>query len=241
MTALTSLLRSDAKQLYRDPMFALIFLTPCLLILFSRFGIPLIGDKLQLYFDWDWMHYRSLIISFFMLLIPLMNGIMTGFIMLDERDESIISYLSVTPLTKRGYFYYRLAIPMVFTLLGSTLFFLFSSIDSPHIAVVILLVPMLMLSSAIITLLQAAFAANKIEGLALSKGIGLIVFAPFIAYFLPLPWQIFASLLPMFWPAKLYLMGMENPWTFILLWTAGIAYHLLFIKLLIKKFLIRAE
>ncbi|MGM7635215.1 hypothetical protein [Bacillus sp. Hm123] len=241
MTAIKSLLRMDAKQMYRDPMFMLIFFAPCLLIMFTRFGVPFINKALGQQFNWELTNFYPLIVSFTMLLIPFIIGVITGFMMLDERDESIIHYFAVTPLTKTGYFQYRLAIPITLTILFSTLLLFFSSLDAPNITVILFLIPMLALEAAIITLCQAAFAANKIEGLALSKGIGLIVFAPFIAYFLALPWQLIGSLIPTFWPAKLYLIGVDHLPTFLPLWLIGMVYHGFLFRLLMKKFLIRVD
>lgn len=237
MTAIKSLLRLDAKQMYRDPMLTLIFIAPCLLLLFTRYGIPYLNLILLRHFDWELTDFYPLIISFTILLISLMNGVITGFMMLDERDESIISYYAVTPLTKKGYFKYRMAIPIASTMIFSTLLLMFSSIDSPNFIVILFLVPILGLESAIIALFQAAFAANKIEGLALSKGVGLVVFAPFIAYFLETPWQVFGSIIPTFWPAKLYLIGIDNIFTFLALWLIGILYHLFLLQLLMRRFL----
>ncbi|WP_203363728.1 hypothetical protein [Bacillus sp. REN10] len=241
MSAIKSLMRMDAKQMYRDPMFMLIFFAPCLLIVFTRFGVPFLNEVLERQFNWELTNFHPLIMSFTMILIPLMTGVITGFMMLDERDESIISYFAVTPLTKTGYFQYRLAIPVTLTILFSTYWFLFSSLDSPSITMMLFLIPMLALEAAIIALFQAAFAANKIEGLALSKGIGLIVFAPLIAYFLKQIWQITGSLIPTFWPAKLYLLGANHFPTFLLLWLIGMMYHGLLFRLLMKKFLNQVE
>ncbi|WP_338749254.1 hypothetical protein [Bacillus sp. FJAT-52991] len=241
MTAIKSLLRMDAKQMYRDPMFMLIFFAPFLLIIFTRFGIPLINEELQRHLNWELTNFYPLIVSFTMLLIPLMTGVIIGFMMLDERDESIIHYFAVTPLTKTGYFQYRLAIPITLTILFSTCLLLFSSLDTPNMTVILFLVPMLALEAAIITLFQAAFAANKIEGLALSKGIGLTVFAPLIAYFLALPWQLIGSLIPTFWPAKLYLLGTDHFPTFLMLWLIGMVYHGFLFWVLMKRFLNRVD
>jgi fluoroquinolone transport system permease protein len=44
--------------------------------------------------------------------------------------------------------------------------------------------------------------ANKVEGLALTKGAGILVSTPLAVQFLPWPWEVLILIFPTFWPAK---------------------------------------
>ena len=48
----------------------------------------------------------------------------------------------------------------------------------------------------------AAFAANKVEGFALTKMYGLVGMIPLVAYFVPEPWQFLFGVFPPYWACK---------------------------------------
>jgi fluoroquinolone transport system permease protein len=81
----------------------------------------------------------------------------------------------------------------------------------------------------------ATFAANKVEGLALMKVLSIFMLGPLAAYFVGSSWQLLFGLLPTYWPAKAFWVAGEggNFWPYVL---AGLAYALLLISLLLRRF-----
>ena len=116
---------------------------------------------------------------------------MSGFILLDERDENMIQYFAVTPLSKRGYVMIRLILPMAMTLCYSILLFASGGLMAPGAVNLLFVLIMVTLEAPIYTLLLAAYVANKVEGLALMKGFSLLTLMPAAVYFIPVPWQLF--------------------------------------------------
>ncbi|NAP00551.1 hypothetical protein FRY77_31735 [Halomonas sp. MG34] len=235
MKSVFHLIKGDMKQIYRDPMLLISLIGPLLLILLVRFILPFATAQFAL------GAYNGLLASFFILLIPLLLGIMAGFIMLDERDDKMIDYFAVTPLSKQGYLLYRLLLPGVLTVLYGYIYLEWASPVSLPILDKLLVTVMLAMEAPIICLFLVAIAANKIEGLALSKGVGLVVFVPFIIYFVSEPWNWAVGILPTFWPAKLFLIEGVHLMASLFIGVLGVGIHFFYIFQLSKRFLRKTD
>ncbi|MEH7087199.1 hypothetical protein V7139_31535, partial [Neobacillus drentensis] len=212
-------------------MLALTLIAPVLLFLFVRFVTPYAAELVREQFQLDLTVYYDSILSFVILLIPLMLGMMSGFVMLDERDENVISYYAITPLTKQGYFLYRLAMPLLMSILFTFFLLTYGGLAPIHITQIAIILPIASLEAPLLTLFLVAFAANKVEGLALSKAAGLIIFAPILIYFIPMPWQLFAGILPSYWVSKTLLVGIEQSASASFIYAiVGVIVHLLVIR-----------
>ena len=91
------------------------------------------------------------------------------------------------------------------------------------------------LMAPIFALTLATFASNKVEGLALMKGLGTLMLGPLAACFIEAAWQPLFGILPTYWPAKaLWVAGEDGKfWPYVL---AGAAYNLLLTVLLLRRF-----
>ncbi|MCE3200908.1 hypothetical protein [Paenibacillus sonchi] len=232
----------NLKQIYSDPMLIICLAGPLALILVLRFGIPVVTDLLLNNLGFALSPYYGLIISFAILLVPLILGCMAGFMILDERDENMIQYFAVTPLTKSGYLWYRLGLGMILTILYSLLLLVYSGLIPLQLGNILLLLPMLALEAPMFALFLTAFASNKIEGLALSKGASLLVLTPLIVYFVHSPWQYLCGIIPVFWPVRIFLsfLNLSLLWSVVLAAT-GLAVHLVVLLFLVKRFLLKAD
>ena len=67
-------------------------------------------------FGFDLEPYFLLLMSFVMLMAPMLAGVVIGFLLLDQQDDQTLTALQVTPLTLSGYFTYRIAAPTVLSL-----------------------------------------------------------------------------------------------------------------------------
>ncbi|MFO6495733.1 MULTISPECIES: hypothetical protein [Bacillus] len=230
MMKIIQLIRGDMKQICRDSMLAFYGLAPLLLIIVIRFGEPVAAKMTGV----DAAVCHRLVISFAMLLIPLILGIMSGFILLDERDDNLIQYFAVTPLSKRGYLMIRLAFPMLVTLCYGMILLLWESGHPLHLFFAL---SMITLEAPLYTLLLAAYASNKVEGLALMKGFSLMAFTPAFAFFIPEPWQFFGIITPTYWTANTYLAGSHV----LLFGGLGIVFHLLMLYGLYRRFILKTD
>jgi fluoroquinolone transport system permease protein len=167
-------------------------------------------------------------------------GMVYGFIMLDERDGGIITAISVTPTGKSGYLKLRLAIPMalsfVFIILFLVLLKLSGTLDILQLTVLSLLVSS---QSLILLLVLGAFAHNKVMGLAISKGFGILLIGPLLDYALPAPYNWIGGYSPLFWASRALLAEQSSVfWIYALI---TFLFHLLIIWVLFRKFRARSD
>ncbi|GAA0357602.1 hypothetical protein [Bacillus horti] len=233
-----TLLISDIKNAARNPMFMLIGIGPLLLLLLIRYVLPVVADWLIVYTGFDLLSYNDFITILIMLVIPQLIGTATGLLMLDERDERIIDYYTVSPLGRHGYLIYRLLLPVTITILMSALFLLANGISKHQIENIAVLI-LLALQAPLYTLFLVAFAANKVEGLALSKLASLMLLGAIFPYFIPDPWQTLGIILPTYWPSRLYLNGAllgENLGITFFLYMIGLIFHMLLLTSLFLRY-----
>ncbi|WP_347551826.1 hypothetical protein ABFG93_07085 [Pseudalkalibacillus hwajinpoensis] len=237
MARILSLLFYDLKAIWKDLMTMISIFAPILMALFFRFATPILDEaffKGTTFPPSD----QNLVIGLLLLLTtPVMLGMMSGFILLDEKDEGIAMSIAVTPFQLKGYLFYRLYLPMIISLL---LAFPVLTIGGFTEIMTLRLLPFLLLiivETPIIALLMASTAENKVEGLAIAKVISIILAIPIAIYFIDHPALMLAGILPPYWPIKGYLLTM-NGWHLsgFLFLIIGILYHLLLFYYLMKRY-----
>jgi fluoroquinolone transport system permease protein len=160
-----------------------------------------------------------------------------GFIVLDERDEEVIDFISITPLRKEGYLTYKLIMPMLLSA-GFFLFIIYATslvrlnpIHAMGIAI------MVAIETAIGTLFLVAFSENKVEGLAFSKVLGIMYLAIPLVFFWNSSWHWISAFLPPFWIAKAFIHSQTSS---IWIWgdlVLGTAVHLVILQYFLQVFL----
>jgi len=178
--------------------------------------------------------------TFFMMLIPMMMGMVYGFIMLDERDGGIITAISVTPTGKSGYLKLRMGIPLLLSFVFIIFFLLLLRLTGTLNILQVIVVALLVSSQSLILLLVlGAFADNKVMGLAISKGFGLLLMGPLLDFALPTPFNWSGSYSPLFWASRSLLA--DTQLTFWLYASITFLFHLLLIWILFRKFTTRSD
>lgn len=241
MKKILSLSLGDVKNVRRDGLLVISLLAPLLLAGVMRFGIPPLRDFLVDFAAFDIAEHYAFAMSFLVLMTPMMLGFMTGFILLDERDENLLSYYAVTPLTKIGYFYYRISIPVIMGFFLSFLLVRLVNLTQVDYLKMIPVVFMASLEGPMYALLLGAFAANKVEGLAISKALGIIFAAPLAGYLLESRWHLLAGIFPPYWVTQAFLAAGENSGWYYFYTFAGLLIHILAVLALLKKFAARAS
>jgi fluoroquinolone transport system permease protein len=193
------LYRNDLKQILRDPVMRLLLFAPVLMIsvfkLILVFFTPFLLNKL----NFDLTIYYHYFLSGVLVLIAGMMGIVTGFVMIDERDGRISELLSVTPLGERGYLINRLlfaAIPVpIYSVIS---IYLLGIITIPFLTVIILSL-ILSIYSSVIGLLIFLGAGDKVKGLTYAKGLNSIGVFAFTDLF-SMKWlTILSYIFPPYW------------------------------------------
>lgn len=196
-------LQADLKRLLREPILIILFLVPLLALtaikLILYYGAPLLLRET----GFDLGPYHGYVLSVVLLIAPSMLGAVSGFIMIDDRDERMTDLMSITPLGFGGYLRNRLLIPfaasMIYTLLGYFVLDIYV-LDAVKL---ILLCLMTGLESMTVGLMLFILADNKVKGLTYAKGLSAFMFTA-LADLLQIPWlSTVSGLVPFFWISRL--------------------------------------
>lgn len=236
MKALRAFGPIDLKNVQRDSLLRWMGVYPLLIALMLRWGVPWLATQLARQYQVDITPYYGLGMSFMLEMMPLLSGMVVGFLLLDQRDDQTLTALQVTPLTINGYLIYRISIPMVLSVLTTLLVFPIAGlIQAPLVPLVLIALGAAPLAP-IYALFLAAFAENKVQGFALVKAAGVVMIPPTIAYFVAMNWQLVFGLIPTYWPAKAFwawLAGEANFWLYLLI---GLVYQMGLLVLLLRRF-----
>ena len=233
-------LKYDLRLLKGDPMLKLIMVVPFILWAIMQFAIPMVIEAVYEKWQLDLSPYYRQAGTFFLMLIPMMTGMVYGFILLDERDEGIIAAIAVTPLGKKGYLGLRLGIPVAVSFVLIVLYLYLLGITGELGPLQVLILSGITASQCLLLLLfLGAFASNKVMGMAISKGFGLLLLAPVLDYILPAPWNSTGAYSPLFWASRALLA--DSPPEFWLFAGIALLFHALLIFLLFTIFQARSD
>lgn len=227
----------DAKSVARDSLLAWLVLLIPLLGLLLRWGVPPVEAWAISEFDFSLAPYRPLLMSYFVVLLcPMMVGLVVGFLLLEERDGQTLTALLVTPLSLPAYLRYRIGLPLLVAVALTFLAFAIAGLVSVPVLPLLGVVAVAALEAPLIALLLAGFAADKVQGFALVKGLGTVLLAPVLAWFVDPPWQYLAGVVPTYWPIKAFWLaqaGAPGAWEHL---GVGLLAHAALLWLLLARF-----
>ncbi len=188
----------------RDMMLFAVCLAPVPVGFLFRFAIPFLEAALT-----DWFHisaiispYYALIDTFFAMLSPTMFCFVSAMVSLEEADEKTAAYLFITPLGKNGYLAARFCIPSAAAFLITVAQLPVFNLTSLSAVDIVLLAAGGTLQGIITSLLILTISSNKLEGMAVAKLSGLMIFGAAIPFFIKDDLQYLLFLLPSFWIGK---------------------------------------
>jgi fluoroquinolone transport system permease protein len=234
MNAIRALTITDLRNVLRDSFLKFMLIYPLFLGLVMRWLVPLFTEGLADMIDLT-QYYPLLAALFGLILAPVLMGVAVGFLLLDERDARTLTALQVTPLTMTQYLSYRLLIPLTIGLVSSFVVLPLLNLMPLNILAMLPMVVVSAISGPIYTLLLAAVATNKVQGLAVMKGMGIFVIAPVAAWFVPEPAQYILGVIPTYWPVKALwvMMAGGTYWPHLLV---GTLLQVLYLALLLRLF-----
>ena len=193
------LMVSDAKNIARDPMLIAVSglsIGPAAGFWFGRAAM----DHAVLA-AFGFAQFSAYLVPVVLVLPALLIGWVTGFLMLEDRDDGALLALDVTPPGKAGFLAYRVTVTAGVAA-GVTLFAAPLVIPDSGAGLVLLVALFIAAEAVIAALLLPVIARNKVEGLALTKLINIASLAPLVA-FAPSPWRYIAGILPPYWVGEL--------------------------------------
>lgn len=227
----------DSLSVRRDAMLRWMIFLPLAITAAVRLLLPIGVSRMD-----DWIplnmetHYPPLMGALFLLVVPFLWGMLIGFLLLDQRDDGTLTALQITPLPMSHYLLYRLGAPAVLSAVTTMVLFPFAGLATLRPLPLVLLALLSAPLAPLVALLLAAFAENKVQGLAMSKASGLLMLPALAAYFLPDPWRWLAAVAPTFWTAEAFWQALENGALFWPCVAGGIVYQLLLLVYLSRRF-----
>jgi fluoroquinolone transport system permease protein len=227
----------DVRSIGRDPLLRwLVLLTPAIAVLL-RYSLPVIAPAVSRRFALDLLAFSPLIASFLPLTAAGLTGTVVGFLLLDQRDDGTLPALLVTPLSLQSYLSYRLSALLVASTGLGALMVPLAGIGESTLHQIALCTLTAAPLAPIYALFLASFAANKVQGFALVKALGMIGIPCIVAYFLRGPWSYAFAILPHYWSLKVFWLFDEGQ-AEVAVWTAvaGIAWQALLLLALVRRF-----
>lgn len=165
-----------------------------------RFVVPLGEDLLARYFGQPVLSpYYALFDVFFASLSPAMFCFIAAMVMLEEHDDGIDCYLSVTGLGREGYFLSRIGLPALASFVVTAVLLSVFHLTPLSALMMVLLSLDGALQGVLIALFIVTVSSNKLEGMAVTKLSSLVILGAVVFFFIPKPFCYGFSFLPSFW------------------------------------------
>jgi len=197
MNSFLSIIVNDIKNTRRDPTLLLLFWVPVLILCVVRFGLPILTSYLPIA-----SNYYEQFIVLFALLNAVFPGFILAFIILDEKDNQLISVIKVTPVSLSGFLIARIFFMVLFGALGSLVLLLFNGLYSFTYLKIAGICILSALNIPIFILLISTLAKNKVEGLPLLKVANIFLLIPVLILFIESPYENMLGIFPSFWVFK---------------------------------------
>ncbi|WP_096440027.1 hypothetical protein [Alteribacter populi] len=201
---LSTFVKGDGKNILRDPLMMLVLFVPFLLYAMIVWGIPFIDSQITQLTTLQLSDHMPFIHGLALTMTPLMVGMVTGFLLLDEKDEGVFDYFAITPIQKEGFLAYRMSIPVLLAFVFTVTLSVMLVKVAQNTTLLLLSFIQTSLTGPLMTLYLASFAKNKVEGMAIAKVFSILMVAPVCTYLFSEWWVVFAYIVPITWSVELY-------------------------------------
>jgi len=201
MVGVFRLAANDFKNIIRDRLLiSLAILYPILLIIFSQILVQFIAPNLKE--SIPLVNHFTVVFMLFITVIPILYGFIASFLILDEKDEHLLTVLRVMPISRNTYLLYRMLFLSIFSFIVLLLFPPFSGlIENTHFSYIeyIPIALLFTLLTPFSAMLVSSFATNKVQAFAIFKISGTFYMLPLFIFLVPDNLKYIFSPFPNFW------------------------------------------
>ena len=196
-------IKNDFRQIFRNPMMVMFFALPVFLPALFKLLIVFLLPYLSRFISFDLSPYYSYVLSATVTFAPLSLGIITGFMMIDERDGRIYELMRVTPLGAMGYLINRMIFSMTTSFICTYIVYFVLNVYFVPFWTLFFIALLMSVLSVVMALCLFLIATDKVKGLTYAKALNL--FSLFtLADLLHLNWLSAAShAVPTYWVTKI--------------------------------------
>jgi fluoroquinolone transport system permease protein len=191
----------------KDGMLLLLIFAPFLAGLAFKFALPFANGILSERFSFSLLPWYGLVDGMLICITPMLTAMISAFMMLEERDEGISAFYQVTPAAGASYPAARVGVPMIWAFVATLIAVFSLNISSPNATGILFASLVSALSGAFLAMMVVALAQNRVEGLALSKLMGISLLGLAMVWFAPAPYSYLAAFLPSYWIGEILRSG----------------------------------
>lgn len=191
------------QQIRSDLMLLAACFTPILVGILIKFGVPLLEKGIQ----FSLSEYYMIFDLFLSIMAPVLLCFAFAMITLEEMDDKVARYFSITPLGKVGYLLSRLGIPAILAVIITFVVLFFFSLSGQSLFMVVALAFMGAIQAIVVALMIITLSTNKLEGMAVTKLASLTLLGIPVPFFISGNIQFAVGFLPSFWVAKMIQTG----------------------------------
>jgi len=201
MVYILKLAINDLKNIIRDRflVYAAIAM-PLMVIVVSRIILhwiaPTLKDTIPLAGNY------SMIFMLCVTMIPLVYGFIVAFLILDERDEHLLTVLRVMPISRNSYLIYRMLFLSIFSFIVMLIFPPLSGLLENTQFSYIQYIPIALLFALLTpfsALMVSSFATNKVQAFAIFKISGTVFMIPLFIFLITDNLKYIFAPIPNFW------------------------------------------
>lgn len=233
-----TVIKSELRNILRDRMYSFFMIYPVIMGLIGYFLIPYIEEQSP------GTLWGKVLAMFFIIITGYVFGALTAFTLLDDKDDSVLMSLKITPISVRTYVKVKLAVSFIFGFIA-TIAIIYGTgfIEGASFGTVLLISIVGALQGPGVALIVNSFAENKVEGFVIMKLSGLILILPVLAFFITGFVQNLLGFAPGYWAARIIELELvpSEEGSAILTFFAGVIYNLGLLWLLLKLYTKKAN
>lgn len=199
---LLTLTRFELKNLLRDKMTAVMIIYPLILGGIGKFLI-----------DNNIVEGQALGITamFIAIITGFAYGAMSGFSLLDDRDDQVFASIQISPVSLDHYIWFKVVFSYLLATLSSFFIIWFTGVIPLTTGEMLLISLLAALQTPIAAFLINAFANNKVEGFISMKATGFLLLFPAASFFFLDAKEWLFAIAPGHWPAKAIQYALLRP------------------------------
>ncbi|MBI9009306.1 MAG: hypothetical protein JEZ05_04670 [Tenericutes bacterium] len=238
---LKTVLKAELRNISRDKMYIFFFVFPFVLGIAGYFLIPYIEEQTA-----PGNPAAQIVAMFLILMTGYIFGAVTGFTLLDDKDDNVLMSLKITPIDVRAYVILKLVISYIFGFIATLILTLTTNfLPDTSFWNILLIASIGAMQGPGVAMIVNSFAKNKVEGFVIMKMSGLLLIVPVLAFFIANWQEVFLIFAPGFWPGRMIQMEIlptiDTNFTFIIYFIFGVIYNMVFLTLLMKFYAKRAN
>lgn len=195
MAYFSKLLVSDLRSIIRERLYLYAFaLYPMIFAVVARFVIPWISENVY-YLE----PFYPMLFMMMTILQPMTLGFITAFLIMDERDENLLTVLRVMPISRSSYLIYRMLLMTFFSFIYVAVFPALTGLVEVPFLLYLPVAALFAVFTPVMALIINVLASNKVQGFAVMKTLGGAFLLPLFAFFIAENWKYVFGLIPNFW------------------------------------------